>query len=188
MKIILVLLTALLVCINAPAFTPGRGIKEARAAVRAFQPPVPPVNILSRYGKIQSPSTDNVSRNGSIGSNPGVSTNGKLYTPVISLPTVTTASVTYNPNQTSVAAGGNVTNNGNGTITARGICWSTSANPTISNSKTSDGTGTGSFTSTISSLNPNIDITYHVRAYATNSAGTSYGSDITFNLFNYWLN
>ncbi len=79
---------------------------------------------------------------------------------------------------TSASSGGNVTANGGASVTARGVCWSTSANPTTADSKTSDGTGTGSFTSSITGLLPNT--TYHVRAYSTNSVGTSYGSDKTF--------
>jgi hypothetical protein len=74
-------------------------------------------------------------------------------------------------------SGGNITENG-GAVTARGVCWSTSANPTTSDSKTTDGTGTGAFTSTISPLVKST--TYHVRSYATNSEGTSYGADIEF--------
>ena len=79
---------------------------------------------------------------------------------------------------TSAIGGGNVTSDGGATVTARGICWSTSQNPTISNSKTSDGAGTGSFTSTMTGLTKNT--TYYVRAYATNSVGTSYGEQKTF--------
>ena len=79
---------------------------------------------------------------------------------------------------TSAIGGGNVTSDGGETVTARGICWSTSQNPTISDSKTSDGTGTGSFTSTMTGLTKNT--TYYVRAYATNSVGTSYGEQKTF--------
>ncbi len=79
---------------------------------------------------------------------------------------------------TSASSGGNVTADGGATVTAKGVCWSTSVNPTISNSKTSDGTGTGSFTSSITGLTAGT--TYHVRAYATNSAGTGYGGDISF--------
>jgi len=92
-------------------------------------------------------------------------------------PTVTTtevSSITSN----SATSGGNIISDGGTAITARGVCWSTSVNPTISDSYTSDGTGTGSFTSSITGLNPGTP--YHVRAYASNSVGTSYGSDIPF--------
>jgi hypothetical protein len=96
---------------------------------------------------------------------------------IIVVPTVTTTSIT-NITTTTATGGGNVTSDGGATVTARGICWSTSANPTITSNKTSDGTGTGIFTSNMSSLTSAT--TYHVRAYATNSAGTAYGTDITF--------
>ncbi len=75
-------------------------------------------------------------------------------------------------------SGGNVTSDGNGAVTARGVCWSTSPMPTIADSKTTDGTGTGVFTSSITGLAPNT--LYYVRAYATNSAGTAYGSEVSF--------
>ena len=80
--------------------------------------------------------------------------------------------------QTSATSGGNVTSDGGATVTARGVCWNTSANPTITNSKTSDGTGTGVFSSSIAGLT--LGTTYYVRAYATNSAGTSYGTEVSF--------
>ena len=99
------------------------------------------------------------------------------FTPQVTLPTVTTSQVT-NIQQTTATGGGNVTSNGNATVTARGVCWSTSSNPTINNSHTTDGTGTGSFTSNITGLTAGT--LYHVRAYATNSAGTAYGADETF--------
>ena len=95
----------------------------------------------------------------------------------VTLPTVTTNQVT-NITQTTATGGGNVTSGGNATVTARGVCWSTSHNPTTSNNHTTDGTGTGSFTSSITGLTANT--TYYVRAYATNSAGTAYGSEISF--------
>lgn len=75
-------------------------------------------------------------------------------------------------------SGGNVTDDGGGTVSARGVCWSTSSNPTTSDSKTSDGTGTGSFSSYIISLTAGV--TYHVRSYATNETETTYGADMTF--------
>lgn len=93
------------------------------------------------------------------------------------LPTVTTSDP-YATSTTTGTGGGTVSIDGGSPVTARGVCWSTSANPTIANSKTSDGTGTGTFSSSISGLTPNT--TYHVRAYATNSAGTAYGTDKQF--------
>ncbi len=72
-----------------------------------------------------------------------------------------------------------ITNGGSSNITAKGICWSTSPNPTISlNTKTIDGTGTSSFNSILSELIPGT--TYYIRAYATNSSGTVYSVEITF--------
>jgi hypothetical protein len=89
---------------------------------------------------------------------------------------------------TSVVSGGNIISDGGNEITARGICWSSSpyANPSLTfkdsippiGNITVDGTGTGQFESTVSGLVPNT--TYHIRAYATNSQGTSYGLDVSF--------
>ncbi len=94
----------------------------------------------------------------------------------------TTASLTTadtsNITQTTAICGGNIINNGGVNVTERGVCWSTSTNPTISNNKTSNGSSNGSFTSNLSNLLPNT--TYYIRAYATNSAGTSYGNNVSF--------
>lgn len=79
---------------------------------------------------------------------------------------------------TTATAGGNVTTDGGSSVTARGTCWGTAANPTIAGSHTTDGTGTGVFTSSLTGLTANT--TYHNRAYATNANGTVYGSDLTF--------
>lgn len=92
-------------------------------------------------------------------------------------PIVTTADVT-DITQTTAVSGGNVTDDGGATVTARGVCWSTSQNPTISDNHTSDGNGTGSFTSNLTNLTANT--TYYVRAYATNENGTSYGEQKSF--------
>jgi hypothetical protein len=92
-------------------------------------------------------------------------------------PTVITTNVTV-VDSTTATGGGNVTSDGGAAVTARGVCWSTSENPTIADSHTTDGTGTGIFTSSITGLSPGT--IYHVRAYATNSVGTSYGDDVTF--------
>ena len=91
-------------------------------------------------------------------------------------PTITTTSPLTNITSVTATAGGNVTSDGGTAVTERGICYSTSANPTTP--CTSDGTGTGSFTSSLTGLTPNTP--YHVRAYATNSEGTAYGSDVSF--------
>ena len=95
----------------------------------------------------------------------------------LTVPTVTTSQVT-NIQQTSATGGGNVTNSGGANVTERGICWSTSHNPTTSGSHASNGTGTGSYTVNMSGLSPGT--TYYVRAYAINSQGTAYGSEVTF--------
>jgi uncharacterized protein (TIGR02145 family) len=93
------------------------------------------------------------------------------------IPTLTTASVT-DITINSATAGGSITKDGGATVTARGVCWGTTANPVISGSHTSDNSGTGSFTSSLTDLTPKTG--YHVRAYATNSAGTAYGDDAPF--------
>jgi len=96
----------------------------------------------------------------------------------ITLATLTTTAVS-GITTTAAATGGTITNDGGAPITARGIVWSNLPNPTIDlPTQTSDGSGDGTFASAISGLNPNWD--YHVRAYATNSAGTAYGNEITF--------
>ncbi len=93
------------------------------------------------------------------------------------LPVLTTSSIT-NITQTTAQCGGNVTSDGGAPVTTRGVCWSMSPTPTIADSKTTDGSGTGSFTSSITGLTAGTD--YYVRAYATNSAGTGYGGVDSF--------
>lgn len=100
------------------------------------------------------------------------------FTTLVDLPAVTTASVTE-ITKISAVSGGDVTYDGGAEITARGLVWSTSANPTILNNLIDGGTGTGAFVSELTELT--LNTTYHVRAFATNSAGTSYGEDIQFN-------
>jgi uncharacterized protein (TIGR02145 family) len=93
------------------------------------------------------------------------------------LPTVTTNSIA-GVTQSTAISGGNVSSQGSAAVTARGVCWSTNPNPTIANNNTSDGTGTGTFTSSITGLDPSTS--YYVRAYATNSIGTTYGNELNF--------
>jgi uncharacterized protein (TIGR02145 family) len=94
------------------------------------------------------------------------------------LPTVTTTAVS-NIAQTTATGGGNVTADGYATVSARGVCWSTSSNPTTAGSYNSEGSGTGTFTSNLTGLTAGT--LYYVRAYATNSVGTAYGNEINFN-------
>lgn len=93
------------------------------------------------------------------------------------IPTVLTSAI-KDITPATATSGGDVTNDGGSTITARGVCWSTGQTPTVANSKSSDGTGIGNYSSTVNGLTPGT--TYFVRAYATNSVGTAYGSQETF--------
>jgi len=95
----------------------------------------------------------------------------------LALPELTTVAVT-GVTSSSAVSGGNITSDGWAAVTARGICWAATINPTISDSKTSNGSGTGNFTANITGLAPGS--AYHVRAYATNSVGTAYGNDLSF--------
>lgn len=99
------------------------------------------------------------------------------FTTMEGLPTVTTSDIT-NITATSAKCGGNVTDDGWYEITARGVCWSTNQNPTINDAHTTNGTGTGIFTSNLTGLVK--DTKYYVRAYATNNIGTSYGEQTEF--------
>lgn len=102
-----------------------------------------------------------------------------LYTvpPSATAPVVSTAALN-NITQTSAQSGGVVQSDGGSPVTARGVVWSTTANPTIANNKTTQTGNLGSFSSNISGLIANTG--YHVRAYATNAIGTSYGQDLEF--------
>ena len=91
--------------------------------------------------------------------------------------TLTTNVATSVTNITAIS-GGNITSDGGTPVTARGICWSTSPNPTVANDSTRNGVGTGTFTSNISGLLGST--TYYVRAYAINTSGISYGNQISF--------
>ncbi|MBR1564845.1 MAG: hypothetical protein IJ650_05805 [Paludibacteraceae bacterium] len=95
----------------------------------------------------------------------------------VTVPTVTTVSVSSVTTSTATC-GGNVTSDGGAAVTERGVCYSKSQNPTISNSKVTSGSGTGSFSCNLTGLTKGI--TYYVRAYATNSKGTAYGEQNSF--------
>lgn len=94
------------------------------------------------------------------------------------IPTLTTENITLIKDVTAVS-GGNITSDGYGTISNKGVCWSQAENPTINNSHTTIQTGgAGQFQSTLTDLTANT--TYYVRAYATNEAGTGYGEQHQF--------
>ena len=93
------------------------------------------------------------------------------------LPTVTTANIS-NATAISVTSGGEVTDENGYQVTARGVCWSNTPNPDLTNAHTENGTGTGTFVSQVEGLE--VDQTYYLRAYATNEAGTAYGNELNF--------
>ena len=79
---------------------------------------------------------------------------------------------------TSVVSGGNILSDGGATVTARGVCWGIDPDPTIYGNITSDGSGSGSFLSSVKGLTSGVD--YYMRAYATNIFGTAYGNEFIF--------
>jgi uncharacterized protein (TIGR02145 family) len=93
------------------------------------------------------------------------------------IPIISTNSIT-SLTQNSAISGGVISSNGGSVINARGVVWNTAPNPTISDNKTNDGTGSGNFNSSISGLTPNT--LYYLRSYATNSVGTAYGNELSF--------
>ena len=100
---------------------------------------------------------------------------------VHSCPPEITTSIPKQIGNTSAICGGNVVSSGSEYVIARGICWSTSHHPTISGNHTTEGVGTGVFTSNITGLTPNA--IYYVRAYATSDAGTAYGEEYPLTLY-----
>lgn len=94
----------------------------------------------------------------------------------LGMASVTTSIVTAD--LTTAVTGGNISSDGGAPVTARGVCWSLTANPTVTDSKTSNGTGTGTFVSNLTGLSNGT--AYYLRAYATNSQGTAYGNQIVF--------
>jgi uncharacterized protein (TIGR02145 family) len=107
----------------------------------------------------------------------GYGNNITFQTAIPAVPSLTTREL-LNITNTTATGGGSITNDGGSSISAKGICWGTSPNPTTLDSKTTDGTGTTTFTSFITGLSASV--TYYVRAYATNSTGTGYGNQQTF--------
>ncbi|RXR20259.1 fibronectin type III domain-containing protein [Flavobacterium stagni] len=97
------------------------------------------------------------------------------------LATITTSPISFISNNAAFS-GGNITNNGGSPVTHRGICYNTSPAPTTANTTIFSGSGNGTFVSSLTGLTANTN--YYVRAFATNSAGTSYGNELTFTTSN----
>jgi len=95
----------------------------------------------------------------------------------ISIPSVATLDIS-DITLTSAVSGGNITDDGGAPVTSRGVCWSKDHSPDVEDSKTNDGSGNGQFTSSITDLTPGT--VYYATAYATNSAGTGYGNELSF--------
>src|SRR5664280_1477403 len=93
------------------------------------------------------------------------------------IPILTTTTVS-NITAKTATSGGNITDEGSSTVISRGVCWSTESSPSITNGKTTDGVGMGSFSSNLTGLKEGT--IYYVRAYATNNLGTGYGKIISF--------
>lgn len=109
--------------------------------------------------------------------------NEMTFSTLLALPTLTTENMT-NILAMSAESGGNITSDGGAEVTSRGVVWSTAQNPTVElETKTEDGTGIGTFESSLLNLTPNT--LYYVRAYATNSIGTAYGNELTFTTTDY---
>jgi hypothetical protein len=129
---------------------------------------------LNKAGQKSSIPARFVNKNGALGIS-GIRATGesRINTPILSA-TAAVTSITA----TTATSGGTVSADGGAPVTARGVCWSTSSNPTTADNKTVDGTGVGTFTSAITGLASGT--TYYVRSYATNSMGTTYGPEISF--------
>jgi hypothetical protein len=129
---------------------------------------------LNKSGQKSSIPSEFVNKNGARGIS-GIRATGesRINTPLLS----TTAAVT-SITATTATSGGTIGADGGDPVTARGVCWSTTTNPTTADSKTTDGTVVGTFTSAITGLTSGT--TYYVRSYATNSVGTTYGPEVSF--------
>ena len=95
----------------------------------------------------------------------------------VGLPTLSTKLI-ISVNETGAISGGNITDDGGAAVTQRGVVFSTTPNPTLSNTVIQAGNGVGDFTSNLTNLSQNTS--YYVRAFATNSAGTAYGNELIF--------
>ncbi len=117
------------------------------------------------------------------GSQTGYGSDKIFETSAPTIPSLYTAQA-YEIGPYSAVSGGAILTDGGSLISSRGVCWSTRPAPTIYDECTTDGTGSGSFESELTQLEPYT--VYFIRAYATNSEGTGYGE--TFGLITLWDN
>ena len=141
--------------------------EEAESGVGGFSISMTDLNISTTY----------YVRAYAVTANGTVYGNQKTFTTRDGIPTLTTDSVMDITGATATC-GGDITDNGGLNVTARGVCWSTSPNPTIADPHTTNGSGLGSFSSSVTGLN--VSTTYYVRAYATTAVGTAYGEEKNF--------
>jgi len=104
--------------------------------------------------------------------------NIETYTTLAELPNIHTQEIIHNIKVSSSSIGAYINSDGGAAITAQGVCWSISPNPTITDSKTSENPSSSQFVCNLTGLLPNTS--YFVRAYATNLIGTSYGNQVSF--------
>jgi hypothetical protein len=128
---------------------------------------------VTKNGQNTDTGTNFVKETGKVVNSSALSRYGQLLIPG-SITTTAVSSIT----NTTARSGGNIAPDGGGAITSRGICWARTANPTTANSRTTDGSGTGSYTSNMTGLASGT--IYYVRAYYINSDGTTYGNQVTF--------
>lgn len=163
---------------NKPTTVAGYGITDAFNGNYNNLTNLPNLNLINTDNQQLTVSTTGDTlrlQNGGFVIIPGISA---VNTPaqLATLFTATASSIT----DTNAVSGGNISNSGGANITARGIVWSTNQNPTLDNNlgSTNNGNGTGSYTSYLTGLTAST--TYYARAYATNSAGTAFGAQVSF--------
>ncbi len=136
---------------------------------------ITPVAYLNRFGQMVTATSEYLNRNGGLGT-AGMNSSGATFprSVISNLPVTTTiSSITAY----SAISGGSITSDEGANIRA-GVCWNTSTNPTILNSKSIDLGKSGNYTSVINGLRGNT--TYYVRSYASNYLGTKYGNELSF--------
>ena len=141
--------------------------QEAESGVGSFSISMTELNLATTY----------YVRAYAVTSNDMVYGDQKTFTTRDGIPAVSTDSVT-NILGNGATCNSTVTDNGGLNVIARGVCWSTEHNPTLSDSHSTNGTGLGSFTSTMTGME--LGTFYYVRAYASTSAGTGYGEEVSF--------